>query len=322
MSKSPMSAVFVLSADAYGLRLRYAPPSQSRHPLSGWDGLRRSLGRSLMRMVEVATYLEHHSVAPSHMITLTLPPEAWENLDRDEALERFKRARMLFLKALSARLASLGFSSSYFWWLEIQKRGAPHIHLLLDLGGRLSPRDYEAWCAWVSAEWSRALGVEAPYATRFELLFHRDFRYLKAYVRKVHQKSLPFPGRWGKTYGLGGRWLEIVREARRSPRSVWSVGAEGVVRVIEGIVGALRAASAGVGEFVATADELIRWVRGLMPMYEVARAWAFGERVPVPDEVDSWRPFRVRFWWPEVLGSPRREAFLAGILMAISAVLT
>lgn len=280
--------------------------------------------RSIHRLGEVATYLEHSGVEPSHMLTLTLPPEVWERLPPDEAVARFKGARRRFLNALHYRLLSLGYSPSYLWWLEVQpRRGAPHIHLVVDLGGYLPEEDYRDWCDWVGAEWSRVLGVEAPYATRFEALRHRDFRYVKAYARKPNQKAFPFPARWGKSYGVAGEWADIVREAVRSPRSSWLLSPGELARVLEEVArellrGLSRAASEAGEYLVATADEVVVWVRSLMPVYEVATAWARGERALDPEGVPSWRPFRTRVWWPERIGSPRREAFVAGIFLAVA----
>ncbi|RMF45859.1 MAG: hypothetical protein D6750_11220, partial [Bacteroidetes bacterium] len=128
------------------------------------------------------------------MITLTLPPEAWEvrieELGCDEAVRLFVQARDKFLDALGRRLRRQGHLGAWFWFLEFQeKRQAPHVHILLDLGDYLPDEEYQEWADWLTAEWSRVLGVPAPYATRLEALRHADFRYARKYATKPKQKN-------------------------------------------------------------------------------------------------------------------------------------
>jgi hypothetical protein len=157
------------------------------------------------------------------MLTLTLPKRAWEALPSDEArLELWRSALDRFLDALRVRL-NRRFGEDWGWlqWLELQRRGAPHVHMLLDLGGRLPDDEYRDWTAWITREWSRALGVPAPFATRFEALRKRDFRYARAYAfgsKKAPQKRFPFPGDWGRTWSVAGKWAKALRHERRRLR--------------------------------------------------------------------------------------------------------
>jgi len=194
-------------------------PSSSVAPRPGPERERRDMGPSLRRLA-VATWLLEGHVAPTHMLTLTLPPEAWEDLPSDEdRLERWRSALDRFLHALRVRLnRRFGREWGWLWWLEFQKRGAPHLHMLLDLGGLLSVTEWWEWKGWITEAWSRALGVPAPYATKLEALRERDFRYARAYVygsKKAAQKVLPFPGAWGRTWGVAGTWREALRRERR-----------------------------------------------------------------------------------------------------------
>jgi hypothetical protein len=196
------------------------PPPPPSGPL-----IRHSMGTAFRRLWEATALLEG-DVSPSHMLTLTLPPAAWERLPSDDArLERWRSALDSFLLALKIRLRRrYGSSWGWLWWLEFQRRGAPHLHVLLDLGGRLPEDDWRDWGDWVSAAWSRALGVPAPYATRLESLRSPDFRYARAYASKPSQKAFPFPGTWGRSWGVAGRWLELLRAARRAPASTYTLG--------------------------------------------------------------------------------------------------
>jgi hypothetical protein len=165
------------------------------------------------------------------MITLTLPPEAWERVIEAEgeevAVQKFLEARARFLDALRRRLRRGGLQGSWLWFLEFQRRGAPHIHLLLDLGvDRLPDEEYQDWVRWVESEWSRALGVPAPYATRIERLKEADFRYARKYATKPQQKQFPFPARWGRSWDTAGEWRLLLRAGRREPASSWDLPPE------------------------------------------------------------------------------------------------
>lgn len=225
-----------LRVNRYGISVGLRHRSRSR--VAGENtGLRRSMARSLSRLSWATHVLEHHGITPTHMITLTLPPAAWERrieeLGREEAVRLFLEARARFLDALRQRLRRGGGSGSWLWFLEFQgKRGAPHVHILLDLGGRLPSEEYQDWVKWVEAEWSRALGVPTPYATRVEFLRKGDFRYARKYATKPKQKSFPFPARWGRSWGTAGYWRELLRESRHTPTSTYEFSSEELWRVL------------------------------------------------------------------------------------------
>ena len=92
--------------------------------------------------------------------------------------------------------------------MEFQRRrGAPHLHVLIQLDVPfLSAPEYADWQRWLTESWGRCLGLPAPYATRIEALRERDFRYARAYAVKTEQKTFPFPGRWGRVWGCGGSY--------------------------------------------------------------------------------------------------------------------
>jgi len=192
---------------------------QSMPPRRDGPLIRYHMRRSLRLLAQVTRLLEDY-VQPTHMLTLTLPEEAWEDLPSDEArLELWTSALDRFLHALRVRLNRLfGKTWGWLWWLEFQpRRGAPHLHVLLDLGGVLSAEAWRDWKDWITEAWSRAIGVPAPYATRFEALRDRSFNYVRAYAygsRKAPQKRFPFPGKWGRSWGVAGTWKEVLHYER------------------------------------------------------------------------------------------------------------
>lgn len=155
--------------------------------------------------------LEWEGAAPTHMLTLTLPPECWEHLTTDEErVTRWERAKSHWLRMLSDRMRGSG--AGWLWFVEFQRRGAPHLHVLIELG-RLPDPEYAAWKLWLTSSWARCLGVEAPYATRIEALRERDFRYARAYALKSAQKLFPFAGLWRRVWGCGGAYSGALARA-------------------------------------------------------------------------------------------------------------
>ena len=227
---------WLLRVNQFGLSVRLVSGSGVRTP-PGHNGLRQRMAGSLARLGWATHVLESSGVVPTHMLTLTLPPAAWEKrieeLGRDEAVRLFLQARAKFLDALRKRLGRSGASGSWLWFLEFQgRRGAPHIHILLDLGGYLPDEAYEEWTEWITAEWSRALGVPAPHATRLESLRKADFRYVRKYASKATQKEFPFPAKWGRSWDTAGSWRLVLREAKKVPTSTYEFSTEEVYRAL------------------------------------------------------------------------------------------
>ena len=137
--------------------------------------------------------LEWESAAPTHMLTLTLPPQCWEALLSDgDRLSLWETAKARWLRMLSDRMRGSG--AGWLWFVEFQRRrGAPHLHVLIQLDVPfLSAPEYADWQRWLTESWGRCLGLPAPYATRIEALRERDFRYARAYAVKTEQKTFLF----------------------------------------------------------------------------------------------------------------------------------
>lgn len=217
---------WTLRVNAYWVSFTLRTPHHTRTSPPIGPRIRRDMSRSISRLYEATRYLEALGVRPTHLITLTLPPSAWEELPNDDArLSVWRSALDRFQDAFRKRLSRGGYSGAYLWFLEFQARGAPHLHILVELG-ELSRDMWRDWADWLTRAWSSALGVPAPHATKVEALREPDFRYARAYALKPHQKVFPFPGTWGRTWGVGGPWRESLREARHEPRSIYRLSAE------------------------------------------------------------------------------------------------
>jgi hypothetical protein len=81
---------------------------------------------------------------------------------------------------------------SYLWFLEFQKRGAPHVHFLVN-----RPCQYLPSKTWFSETWYRIVGSMDPKhlaaGTRVEDLRspRAGAHYAVKYAQKMHQKMVP-----------------------------------------------------------------------------------------------------------------------------------
>lgn len=101
---------------------------------------------------------------------------------------------------------------SYLWFLEFQKRGAPHIHLLLSVDLPRKRCTVEALYARVALAWARIVDSGDPRhlkaGTRLERIRKPDgaARYALKYAYKCHQKVVP------KQYQNVGRFWGCSRD--------------------------------------------------------------------------------------------------------------
>jgi hypothetical protein len=109
------------------------------------------------------------------------------------------------LKAFLQALRRLGMRH-YVWVLEFQERGAPHVHLLIDIG-----KEEGLTKDWVAETWARVAGADKRAGTRVESVYSNEaVSYLLNYLSQVkrYQKIVPEGfanvGRlWGASRGLG-----------------------------------------------------------------------------------------------------------------------
>ena len=116
------------------------------------------------------------------MLTLTYPRE-FPNDGKD-----VKRNLNAFLVALRRRVPGV----EYLWFLEFQRRGAPHIHIVVR-GARV----YKPMQLWVSETWYRLCATHDPRhlaaGTRLERIRNPDGarNYAVKYAFKMQQKTVP-----------------------------------------------------------------------------------------------------------------------------------
>lgn len=130
------------------------------------------------------------------MLCLTYPA-TWENDGKV-----VKRHLNTFLTWLRYHLPGTG----YLWFLEFQKRGAPHVHILLDWKLPGCPDAKAAWRKRVAAQWYGIVksgdpkhlvaGTSWDNEKRVDGLRH----YAVKYAQKMHQKLVP------KSYRNVGRF--------------------------------------------------------------------------------------------------------------------
>ena len=190
--------------------------------LTGRKSISGFTGRSKSRL---AAYLRDAFADYRYMGTLTYParypnfgPEAKGHLD----------SYLKWHLAAMRRLADDSFRQAICWFLEFQRRGAPHFHLF-----------YTEHVDWSSAAKKWADVIEQPdcwrTSTRYETL--RSGRggtvsYARKYAAKQHQKDVPDGFRHvGRFWGVRGnrqvvtatiRWLESSG-GREAAQEAWEL---------------------------------------------------------------------------------------------------
>lgn len=192
--------------------VKYAPTRELERLPGEREEVRELSPRSRARLAFVAA---NTAVEFRGMITLTYPAVFPE--DGREVKRQLNR----FLSWLRSRSPGL----EYLWFLEFQRRGAPHVHIL-------TSADLSQLREDVSARWYAAVGSEDERHLRAGTRCERirkpggGARYAVKYAAKMRQKRLPEgyvnPGRWwGHSRGvkpepLGhmpvAAYLDTVRE--------------------------------------------------------------------------------------------------------------
>lgn len=162
------------------------------------------------RVIKKTAMLEFFGVQPTHLLTLTLPPERFEKLSDEEKVMLWAFAKSYFFKALQKKLSREVPEYGYFSFQEFQTRGAPHLHLIMKLY-KMSKAKWKKWLAWFIATWKKALkwddekdGVYPAQGVDFQKLRYQDFRYARSYMTKDAQKTAPFEANWGRWWSVGG----------------------------------------------------------------------------------------------------------------------
>lgn len=185
------------------------PVAESLTPVDGVGGKRGEItclsDAARERLANRAWALGAEGHEPEVMVTLTAPAN-WERVYIcDEYGEALGAGRLLkahlqaFRKRLERFLKRHGVTAwSALWFLEFQKRGAPHLHLML-FGCKLSERVRRALRNWCGGAWSSVVGNP----DRRELAKHRragtqvarmrckHFGYAVKYATKAEQKEVP-----------------------------------------------------------------------------------------------------------------------------------
>ena len=157
------------------------------------------------RLADRAVSLTEEGYTPDVMITLTSPAN-WEALyvatvDGESICggRVFKEHLKAFRKRLERFFArhSLGKLSA-LWFLEFQKRGAPHVHLIL-FGATLPEPVRRSLRNWAGRAWSSIVGNPDAFelgkhrraGTQVARMRAKHFGYAVKYATKTEQKTVP-----------------------------------------------------------------------------------------------------------------------------------
>lgn len=125
-------------------------PLAPRSIISEWSAASRA------RMVERLSTLDYQSVwgeRPPAMVTLTLPAEWWAYAPSGPEWKRLlRRFYERYTRAWGGRPVGL-------WKQEFQRRGAPHLHMLITLPLGKDRVAGLPWAEWLPQAWADSIGV-------------------------------------------------------------------------------------------------------------------------------------------------------------------
>lgn len=211
----PIIGVFVYQNDVVVVRSGHALPEReepNRKPITEftWESRRRCMFVASNTSVVFRTFIH-----------LTYPREfPGDGVDVKRHLHRFIQELRRHTRGCS-----------YFWCLEFQVRGAPHIHLLIDWPWPRSKDERANIRLWVSGVWYRIVGSgdirHSRAGTRVEGVRRKDGakRYMVKYMSKMEQKHVPPEFRnvgrfWGHSRDVAPVPVNYVRTDEVTLRSL------------------------------------------------------------------------------------------------------
>jgi len=185
------------------------PLAESLTPVGGVGGLRGEItclsNAARERLANRAWALGAEGHEPDVMITLTSPANWQEIYVATVNGEPLLGGRLLkahlqaFRKRLARFLKARGVASwSALWFLEFQRRGAPHVHLML-FACKLSEPVRRALRNWCGVAWSSVvgnpdkleMGKHRRAGTQVARMKCKHFGYAVKYATKTEQKDVP-----------------------------------------------------------------------------------------------------------------------------------
>jgi hypothetical protein len=190
----PASVKLRVESERAKLVRMYYPPMVSAANSSTRGAVTELSKKSRSRLAAMAYELQALGHVPELMFTLTYPGEWLSVAPNGRAV---KRHLQTFRKRLERYLSKYNISPSGLWFLEFQKRGAPHFHLIL--WGGVSSLNQKNLKAWVSRNWSAVVGhadmsertKHLKAGTQVAKMKRPHFGYAAKYASKMIQKLVP-----------------------------------------------------------------------------------------------------------------------------------
>ena len=170
------------------------PPDRERGDISGFSqSSRRRLIKKILRM-------ESSRLSEGRFLTLTYHNE-WPE-DREDLKDQ--------LNALLQSFRRRWPSMRYIWRVELQKRGAPHFHLMIWRAGGHEWEAMDEMREWLVETWQRISGCTSEAHAQYGVDLQRlqSWRKATAYVSKYVAKSTEIDSaprlgrRWGASQSL------------------------------------------------------------------------------------------------------------------------
>jgi hypothetical protein len=131
----------------YNRTMTFTPERAKRSTISAWSRESRARMSYVLKTLDFAPLFENHGVPA--LVTLTMPRN-WEQVAPTP--KDFKKLLNLFLSRYNR---SWGHRLPGVWKLEFQRRGAPHLHILMTPPTHRLPGTGQTFSAWLAVTWAQ-----------------------------------------------------------------------------------------------------------------------------------------------------------------------
>lgn len=216
-------------------------------------------GKARKRMISALHQWRIPSGQKLYFVTLTYPsqfPTDWQSWKAD--LEKFRRVLLDKFHAVQG-----------FWRLELQRRGAPHYHLVIALPqGLITNRSIYRW---VRVQWARIAHqydqYNGDYATRVDVMDRQSaiYKYISKYVSKPGGVPIDPDGvilqdeDADNAGGMGRHWGKIGKPSTDSIAEIDMLGIAAIDQLKQVVIGWLRRNKAYYAEYLAGTPPSISW---------------------------------------------------------------
>lgn len=136
----------------YNAHMTVTPARSKRSTINSWSSQSRARMSYTLSTLDMSPLFENHGIPA--LVTLTMPRN-WEQVTPTP-----KSFKSLVNKLFDRYRYAWGENLAGVWKLEFQKRGAPHVHLLMTPPTHRRPGTGETFSSWLAVNWAQLCQVK------------------------------------------------------------------------------------------------------------------------------------------------------------------